>query len=214
MSSSSNTRKRSSPQGQTSYSNGDKSPLNVADNLPPSRTSDSMRTVSPPLSSTRLNRFIYLLVGLTALLCAFYTYRLVQHKRNVGGWWNVALGRQQQNTYTQTWQENGAVSHNTNKYGYNRGNEVEERLNALADALGMPSKELASAIAGAVRAYVPPASMSSVAAKETGEAVKVLLSEPEAKEQEAATKQDGSPGVVGGIIHGVGSFAGMDEPAL
>lgn len=45
---------------------------------------------------------------------------------------------------------------------------VEERINELASALGMPSKDLASAIAIAVREYVPPASLSSVSAHQTG----------------------------------------------
>ena len=45
---------------------------------------------------------------------------------------------------------------------------VEERINELASALGMPSKDLASAIANAVREYVPPASLSSISAHQTG----------------------------------------------
>ena len=96
------------------------------------------------------------------------------------------------------------------------GHEVEDRINALAEALGMPSKELASAIAGAVRAYVPPASLSSVAARETGEAVNMLLKESEAGTEDAANKAHGQrkagEGVVEGIRRGVESFAGMDEP--
>lgn len=52
---------------------------------------------------------------------------------------------------------------------------VEDRINGLARVLGIPSKELASAIAGAVRQYAPPASLSSIAAKETGEVVESLL---------------------------------------
>lgn len=39
----------------------------------------------------------------------------------------------------------------------------------------MPSKELASAIATAVKSYVPPASRSSVAAEETDPAAQALL---------------------------------------
>lgn len=35
------------------------------------------------------------------------------------------------------------------KKGSDKGHEVEVRISALAEALGMPSKELASAIAGA-----------------------------------------------------------------
>ena len=45
---------------------------------------------------------------------------------------------------------------------------VDDRINDLAAALGMPSKDLASAIASAVHEYVPPASLSSVAAHQTG----------------------------------------------
>lgn len=45
---------------------------------------------------------------------------------------------------------------------------VEQRINDLASALGMPSKDLASAIAVAVHKYVPPATLSSVAAHQTG----------------------------------------------
>jgi hypothetical protein len=85
---------------------------------------------------------------------------------------------------------------------------VEDRINALADALGMPSKELASAIAGAVKQYVPPASLSSVssavASKETGrssEALNILLDEGETDD-----------GVVGEVVSGLGSVVGMDEP--
>jgi len=93
--------------------------------------------------------------------------------------------------------------------GTTGGNSVEDKINALAEALGMPPKELASAIAGAVKEYVPPASLSSVssaAAKETGkssDATKVLLGEGD--------EAEGS-GVVGGIASGFGSVVGMDEP--
>jgi len=57
----------------------------------------------------------------------------------------------------------------------NGDESVEDRINGLARALGIPSKELASAIAGVVRQYNPPASLSSIAAKETGEVVESLL---------------------------------------
>lgn len=53
--------------------------------------------------------------------------------------------------------------------------EVERRINELAAALGIPSKDLASAIAGAVREYVPRASLSSIAAHQTGYAVSQLF---------------------------------------
>ena len=41
--------------------------------------------------------------------------------------------------------------------GGEQGSEIEETINALAEALGMPPKALASAIAGAVK---PPATIS------------------------------------------------------
>jgi len=66
---------------------------------------------------------------------------------------------------------------------------VEERISGLAQVLGMPSKELASAIAGAVRQYVPAASLSSVATKETGTVVEALLKDENEKVEEM-------PGVV------------------
>jgi len=79
---------------------------------------------------------------------------------------------------------------------------VEDRINGLARMLGMPSKELASAIAGAVRQYVPPASLSSVAAKETGEVVEALLKDGNEKEED-------------GVLHSiVSSFVGLGEDEL
>jgi len=83
---------------------------------------------------------------------------------------------------------------------------VEDRINALAKALGMPPKELASAIAGAVKEYVPPAilsSMSSAAAKETGrnaDTSNILWAEGE---------EEGGDGVMRDVL---GSVVGMDEP--
>jgi len=77
----------------------------------------------------------------------------------------------------------------------------------VAEALGMPPKELASAIASAVKEYVPPASLSSIslaAAKETGkgsESAKILWGEDELEEN--------GEGVLGQILDRV---VGMDEP--
>ena len=92
----------------------------------------------------------------------------------MGGWWNIALGK--------TPIINGDES-------------VEDRINGLARALGIPSKELASAIAGAVRQYVPPASLSSIAAKETGTVAESFL------------KVEEMPGVVEQVMN----FGGLDD---
>lgn len=101
--------------------------------------------------------------------------------------------------------------------GKGNSETVEDKINELAKALGMPSKDLASAIAGAVAQYVPPATLSSVAAHETGPAVEALIkgASEGGKEEEKAKQQadeNGDAGVLGGVVSGMGTFVGMDEP--
>jgi hypothetical protein len=85
----------------------------------------------------------------------------------------------------------------------------------------MPSNELASAIAIAVREYVPPATLSSIAAKETGTIVKMLVKGAQDHEAQkvaertkvkAESENGKTTGVVEGVVNGMGSFVGMDEP--
>jgi hypothetical protein len=204
--SSQSTRKRASPQPSLNKS---EKIARTEENFPPERTSQSIRRVSPPLSKGRLSNFIYVLLLLTALLGTFYTYRLTQHKAEVGGWWNLLLGRTSQQ-YNAQHPPVVTATPVANK-GASKGShhDVEDKINALAEALGMPSNELASAIAGAVRAYVPPATLTSLAAKQTGDAVHVLLGET--GEVEVEKKQE-QPNMMDGIVHGMESFVGMDEP--
>ncbi|KAG7092069.1 hypothetical protein E1B28_008450 [Marasmius oreades] len=176
-------------------------------NLPPKRDGHKgTRPVKPPLHSTRLHKFIYILVLLSTIMTAYYSYRLLQWKTNVGGWWNLAVGRKP-----------AQVMHDSSgqpqRERAGRENEsVEDRINALAQALGMPPKDLAQAIAGAVREYVPPASLSSIRAKETtGPAVDVLLGEkaaPEGSEGHGKAEGGANSGT-GGVMD---SFVGFDEP--
>lgn len=94
--------------------------------------------------------------------------------------------------------------------GFGRGNNresVEDRVNALAAALGVPPKELASAIAGVVKSYVPPASLSS-ATIETGTPAESLSSE----KSESVEGNKPRPGVLKAVINGVEILVGMDEP--
>ncbi|KAJ7054206.1 hypothetical protein C8F01DRAFT_499116 [Mycena amicta] len=169
--------------------------------LPPKREGPALRPVSKPLSSTRLNRLIYLLLLVSTLLSAYYGYRIVQWKTQAGGWWNLASGKRTQAM------KDGAGRRGPAGRG---GDIVQDRINALAEALGMPSRDLASAIAGAVKQYVPPASLSSVAAHQTGEAVEAMLKE-DGKKTPPNTEED-SGGVVNNFASGMGSFVGMDEP--
>lgn len=52
---------------------------------------------------------------------------------------------------------------------------VEDRIVDLAEALGVPTDDFVAEIVLAVEHYVPPASLSSVAAKESGPAVAAML---------------------------------------
>jgi len=90
---------------------------------------------------------------------------------------------------------------------------VEDRINELASALGMPPKDLASAIAGAVREYVPPASLSSIAASQTGEAVQWLVNPTKASQAEAdsAVTATASRGVRM-VASAFEAAVGLDEP--
>lgn len=111
------------------------------------------------------------------------------------------------------WADSGSSMRDREGERSAREESVEDRINALASALGMPSNELASAVASAVRSYVPPASLSSVAAKETGEAVKVLLSEKNGGEGHiSGFTAETIGGIAGGIVNGVEGFVGMEEP--
>lgn len=174
-----------------------------------------MKPVSPPLSSTKLNRFFYALTLFTALLGAYYSYRIVQWKTDVGGWWNLATGvRPQQVRNSAFTQSKAAEAAQRSEKGNGGAHPVEDRLNALAEALGMPSKDLAAAIAVAVREYVPPASLSSIAAQETGPAVVAMIKGvgyDNVKIEPAVTEADPlqATGVITGVMSG---FVGMDEP--
>ncbi|KAF7313952.1 hypothetical protein HMN09_00553600 [Mycena chlorophos] len=161
---------------------------------------------SKPLQNTRLNRLIYLLLIVSTLLSAYYGYRILQWKTEVGGWWNFATGKrpdEMKHAY-----DGGRRSRPMHK----AEETVEDRINALADALGMPSRELASAIAGAVKQHIPPASLSSVAAHQTGDAVEAMVKATGEEHESGDKKNEGDGGVVDNIASGMGSFVGFDEP--
>lgn len=131
--------------------------------LPPPRDRKGIRPVSPPLSNVSLHRFNYYLALGAALLLAFYAWRLTVWKAEAGSWWNLALGKQ-----PPAFRDDGAPSQSTASMTPGGEWTVEQRIEELASALGMPHKDLASAIASAVHDYVPPATISSVAAHQTG----------------------------------------------
>ncbi|EGN97352.1 hypothetical protein SERLA73DRAFT_184027 [Serpula lacrymans var. lacrymans S7.3] len=213
--SSSNIDKSTSTNGRAPGEDGKKIDTS---NLPPPRPKEKfLKTVPPPLSTTSTSRFFYTLALLAALTGAFYAWRVMQWKGEVGGWWNLAMGKRPPQLRTQEENHNqydglsgwfasrtGWTSPKAGKSGEEGSHKVEDRLNALAEALGMPSHDVASAIAGAVRDHVPPASLSSIAAQETGSAVKILVGVPQGRPAEG--------GSTGGLYEGIERIVGMDEP--
>lgn len=90
---------------------------------------------------------------------------------------------------------------------------VEDSINALAEALRMPSKDLARAIAVAVREYVPPASLSSIREKETGKpAVDELFRGDNQGGKTVEASEPTNTGYVEGVVNKMDSFVGFDEP--
>ncbi|RPD73666.1 hypothetical protein L226DRAFT_535946 [Lentinus tigrinus ALCF2SS1-7] len=143
------------------------SAVKSSSDLPPPRDRKGIRPVSPPFSNTPLHRFNYYLVLFAVLLGAFYSWRLLQWKTEVGGWWNLALGKRPPGAEALMGHSTPSPSATSGSSGKAKGElTVEDRINDLAAALGMPSSDLAAAIADAVREHVPPASLSSVAAHE------------------------------------------------
>ncbi|CCM02735.1 uncharacterized protein FIBRA_04842 [Fibroporia radiculosa] len=181
--------------------------------LPPPRDrKKATRSVSPPLSHVPLKRFNYLLALFATLLVVFYAWRLAQWKADVGGWWNLALGRRppaQQNPHPDqhAWAQTDQRPDGVGEPG------VEQRIEELARALGLPSGDLARAIADAVREHVPPASLSSVAAHETGDAVKYVVdpSGAAASDAESAPASTASRGF-GVVQEALEAAVGLDEP--
>ena len=140
---------------------------NPSTDLPPERDRKGIRPVSPPLSHVPLSRFNYILGLLATTIAAFYVWRLLQWKAEVGGWWNLALGHRPPGADAVLGPSGGGgkgAAYTTS--ATTGGGSVEDKIGDLAKALGMDSPDLAAAIADAVRAHVPPASLSSVAAHE------------------------------------------------
>jgi len=164
-------------------------------NLPPKRTGKVAQNADLPLSNTRLSSVIYFLVIALSALTAFYGYRTVQYKSEVGGWWNLAIHGKSYRPPS------------SNDHPHSKHESVETRIIALAESLGMPSKDLSKAIADAVRAYVPPASLSSIRASETGFLVDQLAGEGAGSEAGNAPADQATP--TPGFMD---SLVGMDEP--
>ncbi|KAF8193002.1 hypothetical protein BJ912DRAFT_961710 [Pholiota molesta] len=121
----------------------------------PSSSSSLRRTV--PSSPTRLSRLISILIGLTTLYAPTIPIEID------GLWSRTSFARTLLNrVHVQAGQTDEEQPRNA---------IIEAHMNGLAQALGIPVHELASAIANVVRGGAPPASLSSPAVTEAGEIV-------------------------------------------
>ncbi|EKM51421.1 uncharacterized protein PHACADRAFT_263536 [Phanerochaete carnosa HHB-10118-sp] len=137
--------------------------------LPPARDRKGIRPVSPPLSNTSMKRFNHYMALFVTLILAFYAWRLMVWKAEVGSWWNLMLGKQPPAMRSGGVGSGSSVTMaDVTPTSSRTDMTVDDRINELASALGVPSKDLASAIAVAVHDYVPPATISSIAAHQTG----------------------------------------------
>ncbi|KAL1719905.1 hypothetical protein EV715DRAFT_198204 [Schizophyllum commune] len=177
------------------------SPSSSKKNLPPKRQAPAMRPVKPPLSTVSFSNFIYVLVALLALTAAYFSYRTLQIKTEVGGWWNLALGKRPNYMAPPEGRHPDKIGKHAND------DTVESRIEALAEALGIKSNDLASAIAVAVKEYVPPASLSSIASSQTGDAVDAMITETPEKGQGQAAGQPKK-----GEAGWMDTLVGLDEP--
>ncbi|CDO71894.1 hypothetical protein BN946_scf184940.g41 [Trametes cinnabarina] len=181
------------------------------EDLIPPRDRKGIRPVSPPLSNTPLHRFNYYIVIFAVMAMAFYAWRVLQWKSEVGGWWNLALGKRPPGAGAVV--GSASASPTAAASGSSTGKHtIEDRINDLAAALGIPSKDLAVAIADAVREHVPPASLSSVAAHETGTLVQYLVDPNAAAQAEATGVMNGAGRGMGAVSSAIEAAVGLDEP--
>ncbi|KAA1473052.1 hypothetical protein DENSPDRAFT_219286 [Dentipellis sp. KUC8613] len=177
------------------------------EDLPPPKKDKGVRSVSPPLRGVSLSRFFYALAAVAGAIALWYVYHAAQIAVDLvrgtvpsapgfGVGWGLGSGGRDRN----------AGGDSDSRAGAGKGT-VESRIEELARALGVKSPELANAIAGVVREYVPPATLSSIAsqARKTGgsQVVDALVGE----------KPEGgaSQGVMGGVGDTLGKVVGMDD---
>lgn len=128
----------------------------------PNQQSRGIQNVTAPLYKSSTSSFVYVLSTLAVIIFAWYAYKGVSVASSVVS--NAS-------PFGSSSSKSGDVPVNMGERRAEReegvGGEmsVERHIEELAKAFGMPSKDLAGAIAGAVREHVPPSSLSSVSKK-------------------------------------------------
>jgi hypothetical protein len=120
--------------------------------------------IEKPLERVRFSTSIYILICVLLISLAWYTYRTAivavdafRATNDASGWANPIRKF-----------AFGDCKDGFPRYGpksWCPRSDVERRVEELAEALGVPPLEFASAIASAVRKIVPPASLSSLASE-------------------------------------------------
>lgn len=138
---------------------------------PPRERKDAILPgVSPPLAKMPFYKFIYSLAFVAALYLLFYTWRIALWKID-SPLFGLGFGRKPSDSSSSSSSLAAAPTPAGSAGGGKKGggeSNVEDRINELAAALGVPSNDLAYAIADAVREHIPPASLSSIRAHQTG----------------------------------------------
>jgi hypothetical protein len=127
------------------------------DLLPTSPDNRGLSSVTPPLQRTPTSTVVYTLAFIAFAFVAVYSYRAApgvstavrSHLPAGGGFPGLK--------WLHGWNECGIGSVTTGDAGREEARSVESHIEALAHALGVPSPDLAAAIAGVVKEYVPSA---------------------------------------------------------
>lgn len=172
----------------------------------PDQTSRGIQAVTAPLYKSSTSTFFYVLSTLAVLIFAWYAYKGVSVVSSAVS--NASPFGSSSSSSSSSASSSSSPSVNvgerragTETAGHDGGEmSVERRIEELAKAIGLSSKDLASAIAGAVREYAPPASLSSMskkAEKTGGSQIVDELTGKEGEEAEQATWADTIEAMVG-----------------
>lgn len=179
--------------------------LQKQDNLPAKRQGKAVRQdIRPPFWNTPYQKFTTYITIAVLLIGVFYTWRLLQWKTQAGGWFNLVLGKHPNEPVPKAANVIGKDSMASTKPF-----ALEDRIQELADELGIHPRELASAI----KPLIPVASVTSLAhsdptASASGSAVSILADEATA----GGADYHESKSLPKKVMAGLGGVVGLDEP--
>ncbi|KAL5500898.1 hypothetical protein ACEPAH_9285 [Sanghuangporus vaninii] len=189
--------------------------------LPPKRQGRAIRhDVSKPLQNISLSRVVHLLTMFAVLYAAFYAYRIFQWKAEVGGWWNLAMGKRPPQMNVQMGANTGSAPRANS--GMKQDVALESHIHGIASILGMQPTDLASALHDVVHQHVAPKSISSLSssisktASASGSSAPVAsaLFDSSRSTADAASKSDGVTDKAGTVAKAVEAIVGFDEPVM